>query len=181
MVRRCFKVGGCGKLWVRILFPPSFVFQVFFFRRADEAPECIWSNDLIHMVDVTPLVNIQLNLFSGSLCYVDLSLPNRCRWKIRADPQVVVGWRSLSSERMSVSANRKCQSGILPQRSATSRRMMDVLARLESLSCLMMILKSNDQFSPTRAPKYPILSAFRLNFLTFPNPGLVEFISTFIT
>lgn len=32
----------------------------------------------------------------------------------------------------------------------------------------MMILKSNDQFSPNGAPKYPILSASRLNFLTFP-------------
>lgn len=77
------------------------------------------------MVDVTPLVNIQLNLFSGSLCYVDLSLQNRCYWKIRSDPQVVVGSRSLCSERMSVSANRKRQSGVLPQRAATLRRMID--------------------------------------------------------
>lgn len=114
---------GLGFYFLRVLSFKSFF--LFFPGRADEAPECIWSNNLIHMVDVTPLVNIQLNLFSGSLCYVDLSLPNRCRWKIRADPQVAVGWRSLSSERMSVSANRKCQSGILPQRSATLLRMTD--------------------------------------------------------
>lgn len=47
-------------------------------RCADEVPKCIWSNNLIHMVEVTPLVNIQLNMLSHSLCSVDLSLLNRC-------------------------------------------------------------------------------------------------------
>lgn len=44
----------------------------------NKVPQCIWSNNLIHMVEVIPLVNIQLNMLSHSLCSVDLSLLNRC-------------------------------------------------------------------------------------------------------
>lgn len=47
-------------------------------RRPDEVPKCIWSNNLIHMVEVIPHVNIQLNMLSHSPRSVDLSLPNRC-------------------------------------------------------------------------------------------------------
>lgn len=69
----------------------------------------------------------------------------------------------------SVSANRKCQSGILPQRSATLRKMtyssfIDLIIHFCQLG---VFKKSNDQFSPAGAPKYPILSAFWWNFRTF--------------
>lgn len=103
------------------LFAPSFAFQVFSFGRTDEVAEYIWSNNLIHMLQVTPLVNIQLNMFSRSLCYVDLSLLNRCSKKIRADPRAVVGSRSLCSELMSTPGNRKWRLDLTPTRGNIAR------------------------------------------------------------
>lgn len=61
------------------------------------------------MVKVTFLVNIQLKMLSRSLCCADLSLLNRCYQKICADPWVVLRSRSLGSQLMSASGNRKCQ------------------------------------------------------------------------
>lgn len=78
-------------LWVAVIkfkafFFPSCIFFYFIYktmllqklRCAAETPKCIWSNNLIHMVGVIPLVNIQLNMLSHSRCSVDLSSLNRC-------------------------------------------------------------------------------------------------------
>lgn len=96
----CFEVGWYRKLWVRSHLLWELQFQYFLFC-ADEVPKCIWSNNLIHMVEVTPLVNIQLKMLSRSLCCADLSLLNRCYQKIRADPSVVVRSGYLSYQLMS--------------------------------------------------------------------------------
>lgn len=45
---------------------------------ADVVQKHTWSTDLIHMLDVIPHVNIQLNMLSRSPHSVDLSLSNRC-------------------------------------------------------------------------------------------------------
>lgn len=49
-------------------------------RCPHELQKCIWSNNLIHMVEVIPHVNIQLNMLSSSPHSDDLSLLNRCCW-----------------------------------------------------------------------------------------------------
>lgn len=47
-------------------------------QQVDEVLKYVWSNNLIHMVEVILHVNIQLNMLSHSTHSVDLSLLNRC-------------------------------------------------------------------------------------------------------
>lgn len=125
------------------------------------------------MLEVTPLVNIQLNMFSRSLCYVDLSLLNRCSEKMRADPRVVVGSRSLCSELMSTPGNRKWQLDLTPTLGNIMRNdEFWVFTCSESLSApFLAILKWNDDlrrwFSPKRHIFKRRLSTLRFNWLTF--------------